>query len=445
MEIADVRFVEVDGLAIAWQQFGAGPDCLVIPPLVSNIELQWEHEFFRRWMEFHARYMRVTHFDKRGIGLSDRVDEMPSLEERIHDIAAVMDAAELERAHVFGMSEGGLMAQFFAARYPERVERLVLVNSLTIGYPADDEAAAEVSGRFDRLIEDWGRDPGFFLDWFSPSQATNEPFARWWLRLQRQSATKTEFGRQVAGVLALATEPIDPDFVASLATPTLVVNMTRDQVIEPASGDWLAAKLPNATRVAFDSDDHFFFCGDHWIEMARLIVEFMTGATIHVPSERKLAAVVFTDIVGSTAATAAAGDAAWGAALDEHDRIAWATSDRYSGTIVKGTGDGLLVHFESPHAAIGFCRDLRTGLDRAGLRIRAGIHAGEIEVRANSDITGIAVNLAARIEQSAPEAAIYVSSTVRDMLLGGETCFEDRGEHALKGFDHPWKLYELIS
>jgi class 3 adenylate cyclase/pimeloyl-ACP methyl ester carboxylesterase len=445
VEIADVRFVEVDGLAIAWQQFGAGPDCLVIPPLVSNVELYWEHEFFRRWMDFHARHMRVTHFDKRGIGLSDRVDQLPSLEERIHDIAAVMDAAGLERAHVFAMSEGGLMAQLFAARFPERVERLVLVNSLTIGYPTDDESSREISGRFDRLIEEWGRDPGYFLEWFSPSQATNETFARWWLRLQRQSATKTDFARQVASVVALATEPIDPDFVASIAAPTLVVNMTRDQVVEPASGDWLAAKLPNATRVTFDSDDHFFFAGAHWFEMITLVVEFMIGAPIHAPSERKLAAVVFTDIVGSTAATAAVGDAAWGAALDEHDRIAWATSDRYSGTIVKSTGDGLLVYFDTPHSAIGFCRDLRTGLDQTGLHIRAGIHVGEIEVRPNSDITGIAVNLAARIEQSAPDAAIYVSSTVRDMLLGGETCFEDRGEHVLKGFDQHWKLYELIS
>jgi class 3 adenylate cyclase/pimeloyl-ACP methyl ester carboxylesterase len=441
VEIADVRFVEVDGLAIAWQQFGVGPDCLVIPPLVSNVELYWEHEFFRRWMEFHARHMRVTHFDKRGIGLSDRVDRLPSLEERIHDIVAVMDAAGLDRAHVFAMSEGGLMAQLFAARYPERVERLVLVNSVTIGYPA----TRDVSDKFERVIEDWGRDPHYFLEWFSPSQATNETFDRWWLRLQRQSATRTEFARQVASVVALATEPIDPDFVTSIEAPTLVVNMTRDQVIEPASGDWLAAKLPNATRVTFDSDDHFFFAGDHWFEMITLVVEFMIGAPVHAPSERKLAAVVFTDIVGSTAATAAAGDAAWGAALDEHDRIAWATSDLYSGTIVKSTGDGLLVYFDSPHAAIGFCRDLRIGLDQAGLHIRAGIHAGEIEVRANRDITGIAVNLAARIEQSAPDASIYVSSTVRDMLLGGETCFEDRGEHLLKGFDQPWKLYELTS
>ena len=445
MEIADVRFVEVDGLAIAWQQFGAGPDCVVIPPLVSNIELQWEHVFFRRWMEFQARHMRVTHFDKRGIGLSDRVDQVPSLDDRIHDISAVMDAAGLERAHVFAMSEGGLMAQLFAARYPTRVERLVLLNSSTIGYPSADERTGAMADRFARVIEGWGRDPRYFLEWFSPSQATTDTFVRWWLRLQRQSATKTDFARQVASVVALSTEPIDPDFVASIVAPTLVVNVTRDQVNEPASGDWLAAKLPNATRVTFDSDDHFCFAGEHWFEMITLVVEFMIGAPIHAPSERKLAAVVFTDIVGSTAAAATVGDAAWGAALDEHDRIAWATSDVYSGTIVKSTGDGLLVYFDSPHSAIGFCRDLRIGLNQAGLRIRAGIHAGEIEVRANSDITGMAVNLAARIEQSAPDAAIYVSSTVRELLLGGETCFEDRGEHVLKGFDRPWKLYELTS
>lgn len=444
VDVAAVRFVEVDGLAIAWQQFGSGPDCLVIPPLVSNVELQWEHEFFRRAMELQARHMRVTHFDKRGIGLSDTSEHPPSLDERVHDVAAVMDAAGLERAHVFGMSEGGLMAQLFAARHPERVERMVLVNSMTVGYPTSEDPGAEEAARYDRVTEEWGRDPSYFLEWFSPSQASHEGFVRWWLRLQRQSATRAEFARQLASIRGLADEGIDPEFVRSIRSPTLVVNVTRDQVVDPASGDWLAARLADATRVTVDSDDHFFFAGAHWLETMRLVVEFKIGAPIEVPSERRLAAVVFTDIVGSTATAAAVGDASWRATLDEHDRIVWSLLDEQDGVMVAGTGDGVLARFAAPRQALEFCRRLRDRLAALGLQIRAGVHIGEIEVRPNQDIAGIAVNLAARVAQAAPSSAIFVSSTVREMLLGGDARFADRGEHALKGFDPPWRLYEVV-
>ena len=436
-----MRFAEVDGLGIAWQQFGEGPNCLVIPPLVSNIEMYWENEMFRRVLECHGQHMRVTHFDKRGIGLSDRSTGEPTWEQRIGDIVCVMDAAGLERAHIFGISEGGLMAQLFAARHPERVDRLVVANSVVVGRSAWPDAAPAIEAKWKRLIQDWGRDARFFVQWFSPSNAANESFVRWWARLQRHSATQAEAAHQIENVVRLTT--MTTEFLADIEAPTLVANSSRDQVNDPRSGDFLAREIPHAERVLLDNDDHFFFLGDHWLEAMSTIIEFMTGFAPPERIERCFASVVFTDIVGSTATTAAVGDAAWRAALDEHDRIAWATSGRHAGTIVKSTGDGLLVRFDSPHAAIGFCRDLRTELDEAGLRIRAGIHAGEIEVRANKDIAGIAVNLAARVEQSTPDGAIYVSSTVRDMLLGGATQFEDRGEHVLKGLHDPWKLYEL--
>ena len=438
-----MRFVEVDGLGIAWQQFGEGPDCLVIPPLLSNIEMYWENELFRRALEYHGQHMRVTHFDKRGIGLSDRTGGDPTLEQRIGDIVCVMDAAGLERAHVFGISEGGLMAQLFAARHPERVDRLVVANSLVAGHAASPDVVPGIEAKWTRVVQNWGRDARFFVQWFSPSNATNESFVRWCARLQRHSATQADAAHQIDNLAHLRA--MTAGFLADIEAPTLVVNSSGDQVNDPRSGDFLAQQISHAERVVVDNDDHFFLINDRWLEAAGIIVEFMTGIAPPKRTERCFASVVFTDIVGSTATTAAVGDAAWRAALDDHDRIAWPTSDRYGGTIVKSTGDGLLVRFSSPSDAIGFCRDLRVELAGIGLRIRAGIHAGEIEVRADRDITGIAVNLAARVEQSAPDDAIYVSSTVRDMLLGGDTRFEDKGLHALKGFDDPWKLYELAN
>jgi class 3 adenylate cyclase len=242
--------------------------------------------------------------------------------------------------------------------------------------------------------------------------------------------------------LGVASNVDSSQFLGSISAPTLVINASSDEVVNPRSGDHLAAAINGARRVLVDSDSHFLILGEQWLEVMTLIGEFATGTTLTEPAERRFATIVFTDIVGSTAAASAVGDAAWRRALDEHDRIAWSTTTSHAGTVVKTTGDGLLVRFDSPHTAINFCGDLRRQLAEVGIRIRAGIHTGEIEVRANKDITGIAVNLAARVEQTAHEGTIYVSSTVRDMLLGGDTIFEDRGEHALKGFDQPWRLYE---
>jgi class 3 adenylate cyclase/pimeloyl-ACP methyl ester carboxylesterase len=444
VEVPEVEFVEVDGLRIAWQQFGSGPDCVVIPPLVSNVELQWEHEFYRRAMEGHGRYMRVTHFDKRGIGLSDRIDELPTLEQRIHDIGAVMDAAGLERAHLFGISEGGLMALLFAARHPERVDRMVVANSASTGFTPSPEEAAAWAANYARVAEDWGRDAQSIVEWFSPSNASNEAFVRWFGRLQRQSATRTDFERLVQGLAVLQAD--GDDFLAEVMAPTLVINAALDQVVDPRSGDRLAERIPNAERILIDNnDDHFLLLGDHWLDALTPLVQFLTGDRLARSGERRFATVAFTDIVGSTAAAASMGDHAWRRALEEHDRIAWEQADRHAATIVKSTGDGLLARFDSPHQAIAFCRDLRSQLAGVGLRIRAGIHCGEIELGPSQDITGIAVNLAARVEQSADDDTIFVSSTVRDILLGGEERFDDRGEHRLKGFDAPWRLYQLTT
>jgi len=443
MQIPEVRYTKVDGLSIAWQQYGMGPDVLVIPGLVSNVELVWEHEYYHRVNELMAKHLRVTTFDKRGMGLSERTQENQSIEQRMTDVLAVMDAAGIERAHLLGISEGGLIAQMFAARYPDRVDKIVLGNTVS---PRRDEAA-DYRDRSNRhlglLIKDWGQNGRSMADGFSPTHSSNEAFTRWLARFQRLSGTQHDVIRQLEDIQPLIYE--DPAFLSKIVAPTLIVNSSHDQIVDPASGDWLHERIANSERVMLDSDDHFMWLGDKWDQVCSICVEFFTGAPIVAATERRFGSVVFTDLVNSTATTAAVGDQAWSKTLEKHDEIAWSMANQHGGTIIKSTGDGLLVLFNMPDGAITFCDEFRSAVEAENLHIRAGIHCGEVELRPNGDITGFAVNLAARVEQAADDGSVWVSSTVRDMLMGGSHQFDERGEHTLKGFDDAWRLYELAA
>jgi class 3 adenylate cyclase len=454
VKVPSVQFADASGVSIAWQQFGAGPDLLIIPPMLSNVDVIWEHEYYRRVLEFLGRHCRVTHFDKRGIGVSDRIDGVPSLDDRVDDILAVMDAAGLQRANVMGASEGGLMAQLLATRHPERVDHLVLANSAVgpnlvatraaAGDPTAQAVLADEAndGRlaaFIDIYQHWGRDATPMIGFVSPSHLGNEAFVRWSERLQRLSATQDEYGRQMKSLALITTDPVLEEIVA----PTLVANCSRDRVIDPRLGDLLAVGIAGSTRVLFDNDDHFFILNDDWLRAVAAVVEFVTGSTVTVPSERVVSTIVFTDIVGSTAMSVQAGDERWRRLLDEHDRLAWASADRHDGVIVKSTGDGVLARFTAPSAALDFATEFRQATERIGVGIRVGVHTGEVEIRSDQDVTGAAVNLAARVEQAATDREIFVSSTVRDMSLGGTRQFEDRGDHVLKGFDGSWRLYSV--
>jgi class 3 adenylate cyclase len=403
-------------------------------------------------LEHGARYVCVLQFDKRGTGCSDRFDRYPTLEERIGDITAVMDAESVQRASILGVAEGGLMGQLFAAIHPERVDRLVLINSM-VGFSAVDALPAyrragdpvytrdESLSRVWHTVETWGDAPEVMVDNFCPSQNGNPSFIRWIARYQRQSASPADIRRQVESLLGLDAN----QRLVEITAPTLVMNVTGDRLIHPATGRFLADKIPGARLVELAGEDDFFWVMPNWREGNDHWIEFVTGAIPETRADRRFAAVLFTDIVGSTARAAQLGDDAWRRTLEGHDRIAWNAVGRYRGTLVKNTGDGLLVTFESPSQGIACSVELRRELAGIGLTIRAGLHAGEVEVRHDGDVVGLAVNLAARVQQAAGEGAIYVSSTMRDLLLGGQWLFVDRGEHALKGIDGAWRLYELTS
>jgi class 3 adenylate cyclase len=438
-------------LRLAYQQWCAGPPLLIIPPLVSNIEVGWEHEYYRRVDEYLGRYMTCAQFDKRGVGLSDRPDEMPTLEQRIGDIVTVMDALGWERSHLLGLSEGGIMSQLFAAEYPDRVDHVILIDTFVSPRywprvrakvePGDPPVLTndEILERFETLIETWGEDPHVFVDWFVPGQADNEAFVRWAGRLERLSASPRDFARQVHSVQGLDAG----DAPERIAAPTLVMHVKGDRVLHVALGRVLADLIPGARYVEIPGEDHVCWVMPVWREMNDIMIEFCTGKKPVPIATRRFATVLFTDIVGSTSRSAGVGDTAWHEVLDQHDRIARRVVDDHAGRVVKSTGDGLLAVFEVPSQGVGCGLELCRELAAIDVPIRAGVHAGEIEVHDDGDISGIAVNLAARVEQAAADGELWVSSTVGDMMLGGAAGFDERGEHALKRIDGTWKLFAV--
>jgi class 3 adenylate cyclase len=255
------------------------------------------------------------------------------------------------------------------------------------------------------------------------------------------SATSADIGRQAASFAPLDAR----DRIGEIAVPTLVTHDEDDAVVPVAAGRWLAEQIPGAIYIETPGGDHIAFVGPEWRTVSDLHLEFICGSIAPARSERTLATVVFTDIVGSTARTSSDGDEQWRRTLDSHDRVAWAMANRYRGVMVKATGDGLLLRFDAPSPALDFARDFRREVSGMGVPIRCGLHMGEIEVRTDGDIAGVAVNIAKRVEEAAVGGEIFVSSTVRDLMLGGDARFEDRGEHSLKGLDSPWRLYALAN
>ncbi len=419
---------------------------MIAPPIISNVELAWEHSHYRRVFERMGRHVTAIAFDKRGIGMSDRFDVPPSNEHRIADYLAVMDAVGIEKAHISGISEGGAMAQVFAVTYPERVDHLVISNATAP--PEAGERVRELAGPpdgegslagWDDVISRWGETDSPGVPWIMPSVADDPSFREWHARFERLTATQAGFRRQLESLAALDTTGIPQQIQA----PTLVTHTSDDQVISAAHGRALAELIPGATYLEFPGADHFFWVAPNWRDIVDAHLRFVTGGPVGAMVQRSFATVLFTDLVGSTETAAAVGDGEWRETLDRHDRLAQSVVAHHSGRVVKSTGDGLLATFPSPSLAMSAATALRAELSRIDLTMRAGVHAGEIEDR-DGDVAGFAVNLASRVEGAAPDGEIYVTSTVRDLLLGGSFSFEDAGVHELKGIDGAWALCRLI-
>jgi pimeloyl-ACP methyl ester carboxylesterase/class 3 adenylate cyclase len=423
---------------IAYQTFGEGDlDLVFVPGFVSNIEHYWEMPKVPDLLERLGSFARVVIFDKRGTGLSDPVAEPPPLEQRMDDMQAVMDAVGVERAALFGISEGGPASVLFAATYPDRTSALVLYGSTPrfrtdsdISWGATDEvvelAIAATSAR-------WG--DGALLEAFAPSGANDPEMREIWSRFQRAGASPAMAGAVVAALYEIDVR----DILHTIRVPTLILHRTGDLVAPVEGARLMAEKIPDARLVEFEGDDHVPFTGDFNPVLDEMEV-FLTGARQARPLDRVLATVMFTDIVDSTRLAADAGDRGWREMLERHDELTRRQLERFRGQEVKTLGDGFLATFDGPARAIECACAIRDGVGAHGLEVRAGLHTGECELYGN-DVRGMAVNIGARVGALADANEVLVSSTVKDLVVGADLRFTQRGEHELKGVPGKWRLY----
>ena len=426
----------VDGLSIAYQRFGSGEfDVVYLPGTVSHLEMAWEFDGTRYSMERFASFCRFLKFDKRGTGLSDRHMGTGTPEARIDDVRAVMDAEGIERAVVLGHSEGGTLAALFAALHPERVDRLVLFNAYSYGplcrdhpKPASGRRVAEMM--LDRLRREWGT--GRALSMWAEGVTDIDAAARY----ERSACTPAGIVQYMDSNFRIDVRPVLP----LVQAPTLVVHGTHDQIIPFFFAELFEERIPHAELVPVDMGHGSF--GREGNEAAHTAIEtWLTGqdAPEFVPVERVLSTVLFTDLVGSTAMATRLGDASWKRLLDRHDDVCRRAVEQHRGHLVKLTGDGILATFDGPGRAIDCAKTIAVNLEGIDLRIRAGIHTGEIELR-HGDIGGIAVNMAARVMSAAFDGEVWVTSTVPSLVVGSGHQFSDRGDHELKGIPGSWTL-----
>jgi pimeloyl-ACP methyl ester carboxylesterase len=430
-----------DGVHVAYQVFGAGDvDVVFIPGFVSHLELTWQMPGLARFMERLAAFSRVITFDKPGTGLSDPVPvaELPTLEQRMDDLRAVMDAAASERAVVVGVSEGGPMAMLFAATHPDRVTALVLIATTARFRRAEDAPW----GWSDRVVETmlretearWGT--GTAIAIVAPTAVADPLFDAG--RFERSAASPGA----AAAIIRMSADTDARAVLPSISVRTLVVHRVDDRIVPVEAGRDLAARIPGARLVELPGEDHAFFSDPD--PVVDQVEEFVTGTSVHDDPDRVLATMLFTDIVGSTRTAAELGDRRWRELLDAHDAVVSRQLDRFRGRPVKQTGDGHLAAFDGPARAIRCGLAIRDGVRPLGLNVRVGIHTGEVELR-GEDLTGISVVTAARVMSHAGDDQVWVSQTVRDLVAGSGLRFEDRGEHELKGVPGTWRLWQVVA
>jgi class 3 adenylate cyclase len=419
------RYALSGDVSIAYQLFGDGPVNLVwAPGFVSHLDLDWDSGVHAHVNRRLAAFSSCIHFDKRGTGLSDRSIDTASIDDRMDDIRAVMDDAAMERAALMGGSEGGPLAILFAAMYPDRVSALVLNASY-----AEPLEVPDLDGRLDKVESYWGS--GRPMRTFDPLMDV-EAAARY----ERSTATP----RMAAFILRINTTMDVRAALPAISCPTLVTHRTGDPVIPVAYGRKLAAAIPHCRYIERPGDSHRAATLEEVDQDLDDIEEFLTGVRRGSDPDRMLMTVLFTDIVSSTARVGLIRDRGWRVELENHGREADRLVRQFRGRVVKSTGDGILAVFDGPSRAVRCAIALVERAKHADLVLRAGLHAGEIEL-INDDVAGIAVNLAQRVEATAHPGEVLVSQTVRDLLAGSDIHLTDRGHHTLKGFDEPWHLF----
>jgi class 3 adenylate cyclase len=434
------RFARSGDLSIAYQVLGEGDvDVILVPQWLSNIEQYWDSAAASYFLRRIGSFSRLIMFDKRGTGLSDAVPTTQTLEERMDDVLAVMDAVGSERAVLFGPSEGGPMAALFAATYPERCISLIMYGACARWLQSDDypigrpEEVVRAGGQL--WIDGWGG--GASAHVLAPSLARDENFRQWWGRFERHSVRPGMVGPIFETINALDIRAVLP----AIRVPTLVMHRRGDKLIDVSNGRYLADNIPGARYVELPGDDHIYFAGDA-DSLLDEIEEFVTGSRgIHDP-ERILATVMFTDIVRSTEHAARLGDRRWHDLISDHDRLMNDQIAVYRGRTIRSTGDGVFAAFDGPARAIRCAMAAVDAARTLDVEIRAGLHTGECQL-AGDDLAGVTVHIGARIADLAEPRQVLVSGTVRDLVVGSNILFDYRGVQSLAGVPGEWRLFTV--
>jgi pimeloyl-ACP methyl ester carboxylesterase len=443
VDVPETRYTKApDGTSIAYQVTGNGPvDLVYSGGIWSNVDLMWETPAWAHFLERLAGFSRLIPFDMRGVGVSDRGPAPPSIELQRDDVAAVMDAVGIVDAVVFGGARGATMAMLFAATHPERTKALILYAPVaktvaTPDYP-HGKSAEEQAAFFERFLREMGTGRNLAVQ--APSMERDERFVRWWARLERQVASPSAY-EELAGIF---TEVDVRDVLPAIHVPTLVIHREGDLIVSTAQARYVADSIEGARLVELPGDDHVPFIGDA-DAIADEIEEFLTGARPAPTTDRVLATVLFTDIVGSTERQATLGDKAWKPLLEQHHAAVRQQMNRFRGLEQDTAGDGFFIRFDGPGRAIACAQEIVGAVRSLGIEVRAGLHTGECEI-VEGKCSGLSVSIGARVMAHAGASEILVSQTVKDLTAGSGVAFEDAGEYELKGVPDRWRLYRVVS
>jgi pimeloyl-ACP methyl ester carboxylesterase len=438
MDLPDIRYARSGEISIAYQVVGEGPiDLVVVPGFISNLDFEWSEPRIADFRRRLARFTRLILFDKRGTGLSDQVHGIPTLEDRMDDVRAVMDAAASERAVVMGLSEGGSLAALFAATYPERTPGLII-------YGAAPHLRSNPE-RLERYIEDATRRWGTLeiadedLRVYAPSVVREPGLREWAARWIRYCATPGAF----AALMRMNAEVDVRDVLPAIHVPTLILHRQGDRAVRIERGREFEAGIQTSRFVELPGIDHYPWYGDASSVIAA-IESFVKSIVEEAEFERVLATVLFTDIVGSTQRASDLGDRLWRELIERHHAVIRAHLSRFRGRELDTAGDGFLASFDGPARAIRCARAVTEAVRELGIEVRAGLHTGECELLGDK-LGGISVHIGARVAALAQPGEVLVSSTVKDLVAGSGIEFEDRGVEELKGVPGQWRLFAVVA
>lgn len=438
----ETRYVRGTGGQLAYQVVGEGPiDLVYLTAAASNVDSRWEIPQFARFNERLAAFSRLIMFDRLGNGASDRPvsDQVQSLEGWAEDLKLVLDTVGSERAAVVAVADAGFMALVFAATYPERTSALILANACARwtsapDYP-DGADPGVIEGFLQAVEERWGTEELAAV--ICPALATDPRVRRLYARQLRSSATPSMSAAQLRALIDVDLRSLLP----KILTPTLVLHR-REFALAPLSlGRYLADHIPGAKLIELEGSDSALPLGDSETVLMAL-EEFLTGGRHSRDPDRILATVMFTDLVQSTVRARQFGDRRWSELMSRHEALVAEQVERFHGRIWKSTGDGYLTTFPMPRDAIRCAVSTRSGLAELGLEMRAGIHAGEIDLLGH-DLGGIAVHVAARVAGLAAPGQVLLSRTVADLIAGSGIPLSEQGLRTLRGINGKWKLFEV--